>query len=648
MSGLIKLHLGAVLKHVLDLEPILIDEYHSDEDEEQSSESEEDAANEVGEVNDINGSEEQHQQNGPDVCVLPAAAAAAHSGLRDRRSTVHSTASKSAKLKLKEKQRKRRDREKRERKLRIGRGRDPYGDDLLDFSGPKLIHGAKSLLFFHQLMGQLNWIGLPLWMSIVYKILLFFFVCYVLAYRLGMSFFEMNIINQDYRNPIFIFISFLGFTTCVSQILVSFKTNLFDLCPMYKILITPKLCFIKVEVQHLLGSKSLGLLMLFMIYHGTLNNMLMCKGLDEFVGTFYLPTFLAGLFASSVTIFMLLGMSIIDLYIRSCFGHWLLALKSHLENRFMHFHRRQRKWRHQQIALAHSRTSSPSADLLANNSYNNNNNNSNNNNINSNHEDASALSMTTTTCDTISFTSGKSLNGDQAFDFITLDEIQRNLNNMDDHLEVLRSVQIGTLVHITLNAFLANGSLFLLAYHILANRSNSYHGFILLLISVNFIFIIFVCYSGDRWVFYALSSFVQTVEDEYFMQNDFKTVGPSGLPLPPPLLIQQPPTTPLDGRRDGGSTLNLASNSNGEARSLAATATAAEERSQAHNSHQQVAAHQLLLIKKKDVLFCREFLHQFENHLATPWTKLTVKSHLHMLRTFVTLIAAQIIFDHEH
>jgi len=208
----------------------------------------------------------------------------------------------------------------------------------------------------------------------------------------------------------------------------------------------------------------------------------------------------------------------------------------------------------------------------------------------------------------------------EKYKIVTLDEIQKNLNTMDDHLEVLRSVQTSSLVLITLNAFLTNGALLLLAYNLLANKGNYYHGLLLILIAVNYTIIIFFCYIGDSWLYYALSSFVQTVEDEYFLQ------GGDGGDISGAINSEQSQSL---SRAPNGNRSSLPLYNYGESIDLS-------------------REHQLLLIKKKDVLFCREFLHQFENHLATPWSKLTVKVHLRIIGTFVTLIAAQIIFDHEH
>lgn len=227
--------------------------------------------------------------------------------------------------------------------------------------------------------------------------------------------------------------------------------------------------------------------------------------------------------------------------------------------------------------------------------------------------------------------------------FVSLDEIQKQLNNMDDHLEVLRSMQSTSLVFVSLSAFFANGALILFIYTLLTSRKAYYHGTILTLTSINYILIVFLCYIGDRLAYYGLSAFVQTVEDEYFLQSDRSTSA--ALATVPEMTSKQP----LDSQQQQDTGDNTSSTAAMESSTSVSNSNynkrlARRDQLQLQLQQQQ----QKLLIKRKDVLFCREFLHQFENHLATPWTKLTVKTHLHIMGTFVTLIAAQIIFDHEH
>lgn len=511
-----------------------------------------------------------------------------------------------------------------------------YGEDLLDFEGPKLIEGIKNWLRFYQFFGQLNWIGKPLYLSIIYKFLVFALLVYCFTYRIVLKFYNLKIISEDYRNPIFLFISCIGFLTITGQVIVTLRTNLFDLCPLYKILITPKLCFVKREILVILGDGTLGIFLLALLFHTLLVSMIVSKDLQQFVNDFHLTDFLLDFYTNTVFLFYIIGLSHMDLYTRSAFGHWLLALRSHLEHRFTHSHRCQRR--------TLRRIKGENFDMIGQQQL-----------INIINADEEATNRSFRD-EYQGFDSGDGSKKNFPR-LITFDMIQRNLNNMDDHLEVLRSVQISSMVLLSLNAFLVNGGLFLLSYHLLADQHNFYHGFLFLLLSLECLGIIFFCYSGDRWVYYALSSFVQTVEDEYFMQSDIKT----------PTEIQQP-TSNQSGIDSVGTSnnneiefieRNPSINFQNELRENAASDQANNftgfspleleiEASKTIESCRMYKAQQMLFIRKKDVLFCREFLHQFENHLATPWSKLTFITHLHMARTFVTLIAAQIIFDHEH
>jgi len=454
-----------------------------------------------------------------------------------------------------------------------------YGANLLDFEGPKLINGCRNWLLLYQILGHINWIGRPFYVSAIFKLFVFILTSYVMVGRFLWKLVSLNIISGQYRNPIVVIITLLEFVVFAGQTYVVIRMNLLNLCPMFKILTTPKLCFLKTDILQTIGDKTLSSMLIFNIYHSTLNCLVVTRSVSEFVHNFYLPTFLLDLYANLVYIYFIIGMSQMDLYIRLAFGHWLMALKSHLELRFTNLHRHQKRVRRLRFGSDMEDQSSADGDVSPDP-------------VGEPHKEPQLR-------------------------LITFDEIQRNLNNMDDHLEVLRSIQIGSIVFVTLSAFLGVGALILITYHLIANQSDYYHGLLFLLLSVNYIVFVFISYSGDRWIYYTLGSFVQTVEDEYFMQSEIKDpVSPNGHPI-------QTNERELAPIGDG----------------LLSPLLADLELQQAQ---------QTLLIKKKDVLFCREFLHQFENHLATPWSKLTFKSHLHMLRTFVTLTAAQIIFDHEH
>lgn len=485
-------------------------------------------------------------------------------------------------------------------------------DDMLDLAGPKLWNGAKFWLFFYQIIGHLNWSNQPLYLCILYKMITTIIVFYIIYIHFVKKIIALNIIDENYRNPIFIFISLLAAASSIVQSCISVFTNLFDLCPLFKIITTPKLCFINKEVQHITGTETFKGMFIFYIYNCLLMSMLVCRNLEEFLNQFSVYTFVIDIFALISALYFLVGMTHFDFYIRSTFGFWLIAMKFNLEHRFTFLHKYQRKQRlhEHKISIETNSSSEQNEDILVG--------------------DNRPETLSTSALDPrpTSSLSQRRLERQfaKAYKFVTLDEIQKNLNNMDDHLEVWRSIQTSSLVLITLNAFLTNGGLLLLVYQLLANQGNYYHGLLLLLISVNYTIVIFFCYVGDSWISYALSSFVQTVEDEYFLQGGDESIG--GL-------------NQLNGRKSS-SVLPLDwSRSQDQPEPLEAIVGQSRRISLAKQ-------HQSLLIRKKDVLFCREFLHQFENHLATPWSKLTVKTHLHMLGTFVTLIAAQIIFDHEH
>lgn len=470
----------------------------------------------------------------------------------------------------------------RRRTRESGRGEDEQDFNrldtgLLDLSGPKLICGLDSWLFAYKLFGQINWTGIPVFLSILYRLLALAFMSYNLLSHILIEFYNLHVFSENIKNPIFMLISSLSFLAMVGQILVSLKVNSFDLRPMYKILTTPKLCFVKPEVLLLLGTGSLLFEVVFSAYNTLIMSMLSKPNYNKFIEEFHLPTFLVDMASCFVVHLYMLGLSFIDLYIRSAYGFWLLDLKNYLGQRFTYLHQRE------SLYLRRSKNK---------------------------------LKRDGKFRGDIGFPSAQPEGWNQHS--VTLDQIQANLNHMDDHLEVLRSVQEIHLLLTSLNAFLGNGGMFLLSYHLLAVQKNFYHGFLCLGLAANFIIFSFLSYFGDSWLFYALSSFVQTVEDEYFMQSDAVKSSES--------------------KKSSLKTSKLSFDG----------APAAMRRSSSARSEEHQARHQQLMIKKKDVLFCREFLHQFESHLGTAWVKLSLTDHIHMLRAFVTLIAAQIIFDHQH
>lgn len=482
------------------------------------------------------------------------------------------------------------------------------GVELLDFSGPKLITGFENWLLFYKICGQINWVGKPLYLSIVYKFIALAWMSYTAARR-TVSYYELDAVKSSLKNPILIFILFLGCVAQIVQMILVFLTNLTNLSPVYKILETPKLCFLKGEVLHKLGTKSLRLYLIVGMFHSIIASMIGSRDLNQYIERFSFPAFILETYGSFVYLTYVTSILNIDLYIRSAFGHWLLALQCYLEQRFTHLHRHQRRMnRLKARQRLINRTSMETSNCS--------------NSPGDNQPDSSQASQ-----------SGSSMQQP----LIAFDEIQKNLNQMDDYLELFRDVQVSCLLLISLMAFLINGSLFLLSYRLLADKKDFYHGVLFVLLGLSFLLQFLFSYFGDSWLYYALSSFAQTMEDEYFTQNE--------------LIIKT--STIINNNSDSNKLLsNQAASSMIVAQMVENSPISIDDSiseladTKIYDSSDQ--QQQLMLIKKKDVLFCREFLHQFENHLGTPWSKLTFITHIHLLRAFVTLIAAQIIFDEEH
>lgn len=545
------------------------------------------------------------------------------------------------------------------KKLPMAKRRGP--EDILDLSGPKLIEGCRAWIIFYELIGQLNWLGVPFYLSIIYKMILLTFICYIFYEDFVKGLLSTSIVDLTYRNPIFIFISFLAITSTAFNSILAIYTNLFNLCPLFKVLTTPRLCFITEEVQHIIGTKTITCIFIFYAYHTCLLTLLVHANYNEFFNQFNIGRFLVFLFCSVCSIYHLIGLSHLDFYIRACFASWLIALKGNLEYRFAHLHKHQRLHRLRQAQrLSRLRQAAETdegydvREQMANtrrDSMISRKTNADNKSLLT--RPSTAQSQMNSLDEELDYQEQRQMTLEEfkeKYKIVTLDEIQKNLNTMDDHLEVWRSIQTSSLVLITLNAFLTNGALLLLAYNMLANRGNYYHGLLLILLVTNYTIVIFFCYIGDSWLYYALSSFVQTVEDEYFLQGgesgDVTKESNMDTSDNNPTILQR--TNPISNSRQGS--MNYGNESRVGGTSITSS-TALGGSGLGGSSGEMLnlsREHQLLLIKKKDVLFCREFLHQFENHLATPWSKLTVKVHLRMVGTFVTLIAAQIIFDHEH
>jgi hypothetical protein len=567
--------------------------------------------------------------------------------------------------------------------------------ELLDSSGPKLIHGVQRWFILYQIIGQLNWLEKPLIVSIIYKSILIP-TCVYIVYKDMIKSMTTSKVTDEFKNPIFVFISLSAAATIILLATLTFYNNLFNWCPLFKVLTTEKLCFVRREVQDIIGNKTMPPILCFYAFNCALFRMLTTKDFQEFVNNFNIFDYIKDLFVFLCVGYHLIGMCYTDFYIRICFGVWIIAMKTNLENRFAYLQKHQRVIQRLSVkdrlsredidgtlsnrkTTRNSMVSNYSTSTTATSSVKNDLKDNQDGNFEVLSQDSFATGTTLTTgtngtalpengCETNqkqkqanSSTSNSAGPAPSAYsanrmtldDFKakykidTMDEIQKNLNTMDDHLEVSRDFQNSSLVLITLSAFLTNGALLLLAYNLLANQGDYYHGFVIVLISGCYTITIFMCYIGDSWILYALESFVQTVEDEYFLQSandemDHEDMGDSSLDRT---------TRNVNGDNEHQTMAPISSSSSPAdwptttTGSVLISDTGIETMPYSDLIRQN---HQLFIIKKRDVLFCREFLNQFQNHLATPWSKLTVKVQLHMLRTFVTLIAAQIIFDREH
>lgn len=506
----------------------------------------------------------------------------------------------------------------------------------LDLTGPPLNDGLR-LKYLLCIFGLFNWYNVPFFLAFFYKIIIHS-ITYIVIFRWTEKFWSLNLIDESFRNPIFLFIGFLGIISTTIQILYNVYLTTFCLYPIEKILTFPRLCFIRKDVLEMIGSRTIRSYIFGSIYHAILLEMLCKRDFDDFLNEFNFGEFILTVIAVADYNLCIVGVGLIDFYVRTSFGHWLLALKDHLEKQFKYLHSQNNR--------------------SDRNNYNNNNNINDNaigNSNNNNNEN-----ITTDNMELVSFTitpqadiATQNVSQSEICDnirIITLDEIQKSLNNMDDQLEIMRSVHSFSLVVASLNAFLTNGALILLTYHLLSDEHKYYHGFILFLISLNYWAAVFSCYFGDSWLYYGLSSLVETIEDEYFVQMDIKQTTSNQIktfPTQDALTDKSNLSKSLDinsnaHENDIESYDEINTNKNNDHIFVSSLIKFAD--SDTTNDNQVVSP----ILRKKHVLFFSEFLHQFENHLATPWTNLTFESHLHILRAFVTLIAAQIIFDHEH
>lgn len=494
----------------------------------------------------------------------------------------------------------------------VAQNENPYEVDshTLDFRGPKLIKGVQNWIFFFQLIGQVNWHDKPLIVSLVYKICLTAFVIWRFS-RFGDKLYMYSLSGSSFRNPIFLFISSAACVTFVTQGLLATKMSLLNLCPLYKILCTRGLCFVKVSTLKKIGSDRLAASLIFLIFNSLVLELFAHKDIESFVKEFSLASCIMDTFAHIIIDFVFVTIAPLDVYIRFSFAHWLLGLKNYLVEAFEVSHRRTAMLKGQRGDQLVSNEELANGQQLVN-------------------RQLASLRLRQPPM----FTTDGRRSSKATLDFMNFDDIQRSLNNMDDHLEALRNVEVSTMVAAVLNAFLLIGSFTLMTYNLLAEQSDYYHGSLLLIYSLNLNVLFFFIYVGDEWISHALRAFVQAIENEYFTQADFLNESSNLTPDSNQALSNELKQTTIAQNNNQIKQTTIANNAFDELQVFATNAS--------------VGSHQNLRIRKKDVLFCREFLHQFENHLHTPWSKVTLKGHIHLVRAFFTLMAAQIIFTSKH
>lgn len=420
----------------------------------------------------------------------------------------------------------------------------------LSLSGPPLLDGFNNVLVGLMISGQANLVDRPFYLSLILRIFIVG-LAFVRTTQTMMKVNDLGLLNErDVHNPIFILIGILAFITSCSLIIVNVYIVTFNMGIFYKVIRKPNLCFLRRDIMRTIGEKSGSMVVVVIIIHGIATNMVRAIDLEDYVENFDVTSLLLDIYANSVAILSWVGVSFLDFYIRVCFGHWLLGLRDHLTFQF------------------------------------------------------SYLRQTPNIMNKPDGGTEQELPYRGKLKLISMDDIQRNLNNMDDHLELMRSSHTLSLVLITLNSFLANGAWIILGFHLLSDQKDYYHGPIILFFSFSTGLGASISYWGDSWLHHGLEKLVECIEDEYFQQSN-----------------------------------------------LSSTITEPCNRSHSDSNEAQDTDDTSIIksgIKKKHVLFFREFEHQFSSHLATPWSNLNLKTHLHIIRAFASLLAAQIIFKHVH
>lgn len=474
-------------------------------------------------------------------------------------------------------------------------------DSLLDMSGHPLTRGLPSERTL-RFLGLLNWPNRAIYVNIVYKC----FVLAIVGIRLNcimIHYIENNLIFTE--NPVFITTTLLFAISCTMQIIISMYIALFKQHSIRHILREKKLCFLRVNVMKLIGSKTFHSYAYLTFTHCLLIKMASGRNFYQFLDDFRIGLFMLDFFSYLIANSWIFGLGFVDFYTRCAFGHWLLALKDHLEKQFMYIEQirinqdtisRALDFKKRRLSLkvevANKISPRKFSKMI--------------------HERKDLGDNRKNKLDRIQ--AGKS----NQIELITIDQIQTSLNAMDDNLEILRTISSSYLLLNSLNCFLGVGILFLQAYHQLHNLGDKYHGLVNIAIACNYQLYQFVCYFGDSWLNYSLKSFVSFIEDAYHIN----------------------PSTYSDNCNNGKSKQYL-NEQQYSTESIQMTSGSLQYVN-------QISSYGFFLPRKKHVLFLNEFKEQFKQHLGTAWVYTTLKSNIFTIRALVTLIAAQIIFDQIH
>lgn len=446
-------------------------------------------------------------------------------------------------------------------------------DANLDYDGPRLLDGCRWWVRFYQLTGHISWFGWPLSMAILYRVALFSAVLWAISPRTASLF---NIESFQVALQGTLFSATFALSAVLGQFIIhrTLYVGLFDSVALKNILFTPKLCYLKTDVLKTIGDKTLSIALAFAYYHILLHFSVTYNTWNELKNDFGFRMFLI-----EVPLIVIMGFYVfiasthLDFYIRTCFAIWLLGLRRTLKYKSIN------KFKSKLRVIDYSPTER-------------------------------SESMTTLTSSTAT---------QDACQLLTLDDIIKSLNEMDNHLEALRNTQMFGIVTLTLNTYLGTGCVLLLSHITFAIQDDYFHGAILCLMTVNFSVNTFFIYFGDSFILYALNRLAQLIEDEFYMQKSDNEIN------------SNESTTGTRGERSRREAIRVW-------RNCECSRCQLEQREELRSFR----------ITKNDVMFFREFLHQFKEHLATPWSQLNAQAHSEVFLAFVTLTAIQIMLAHEY